>query len=151
LLLEINKLIGEDCQLWVTTHSIGFLRALQDELKDDCQIIQFEDGLNLASEAQVLIPMKKTVATWRKIFEIALDNLVHLVCPKQLIYCEGKDKPGQNGQEKGFDAMVFNNIFTEKYHETLFVSSGGNSEPDQRSEIAFAICQRYFPAFRYSS
>lgn len=148
LLLEINKLIGENCQLWVTTHSIGFLRALQDELKDDCQIIQFEDGLNLASEAQMLTPMKKTVATWRKIFEIALDDLAHLVCPKQIIYCEGKDKPGQNGQEKGFDAMVFNNIFSEKYHETLFVSSGGNTEPDQRSEIAFAILSKVFSSIQ---
>ena len=41
LLIEINKLIGKNCQLWVATHSIGFLRALQEELKDDCQIIDF--------------------------------------------------------------------------------------------------------------
>ena len=42
LLIEINKLIGENCQLWVATHSIGFLRALQEELKDECQIIEFQ-------------------------------------------------------------------------------------------------------------
>lgn len=27
LLIEINKLVGEDCQIWIATHSIGFLRA----------------------------------------------------------------------------------------------------------------------------
>ena len=32
LLVEIEKLIPEDCQLWVATHSIGFLRAVQEEL-----------------------------------------------------------------------------------------------------------------------
>lgn len=29
LIVEINNLIGPNCQLWIATHSIGFLRALQ--------------------------------------------------------------------------------------------------------------------------
>ena len=53
LLIEVNRLIGDNCQLWITTHSIGFLRALQDELKDQCQIIQFKYGVNLASTPQI--------------------------------------------------------------------------------------------------
>ena len=144
LLIEINRLIGENCQLWLTTHSIGFLRALQEELKDECQIIQFKEGTNLASKVQTLTPVKKSITNWRKIFEIALDDLAHLVSPKQIIYCEGKDKPGLNGEEKGFDAKVFNAIFSEKHHETLFISSGGNTELDQRSEIALAILTKVF-------
>ena len=145
LLVEINKLIGENCQLWITTHSIGFLRALQDELRDECQIIQFKDGVNLASTPQRLFPIKKTISNWREIFEIALDDLSHLVSPKKIIYCEGKDRPGKNGKERGLDAQVFNNIFSEKYHEVLFVSSGGNTELDQRSDIALAILTKVFP------
>lgn len=145
LLIEVNRLIGENCQLWITTHSIGFLRALQDELKDQCQIIQFKDGVNLASTPQTLFPIKKSNAKWREIFEVALDDLSHLVSPKKIIYCEGKDKPGQNGKENGLDAQVFNNVFSEKYHEVLFVSSGGNTELDQRSEIALAILTKVFP------
>ena len=31
LFLEIEKLLGKDCQLWVATHSIGLLRALQED------------------------------------------------------------------------------------------------------------------------
>ena len=145
LLIEVNKLIGENCQLWITTHSIGFLRALQDELKDQCQIIQFKDGVNLASTPQTIFPMKKSISKWREIFAIALDDLSHLVSPKKIIYCEGKDKPGQNGKEKGLDAQVFNNVFSEKHHDVLFVSSGGNTELDQRSEIALAILTKVFP------
>ncbi|MCS3795203.1 AAA family ATPase [Niastella sp. OAS944] len=144
LLLEINKLIKPNCQIWIATHSIGFLRALQDELKDDCQIIQFKKGINWASSVQVLKPIKKTLAKWKEIFETALDDLTGLVSPRRIIYCEGKDRPGQNGEEKGFDAKVFNNIFGEKYHDTLFISSGGNTELDQRSEIALAILTKVF-------
>lgn len=144
LLVEINRLIGDKCQLWIATHSIGFLRALQDELKDNCQIVRFYDGINLASTAHVLFPMKKTISNWRSIFAIALDDLASLVSPKRIIYCEGRDKPGKSGKELGLDAQVFNNIFSGKYHDSLFVSSGGHTELDQRSEIAIAILSKVF-------
>lgn len=144
LLLEINKLIGTNCQIWLATHSIGFLRALQDDLKDECQIIQFQKGVNWGSTQQTLTPIKKSLSKWKEIFETALDDLTGLVSPKRIIYCEGKDRPGTNGQEKGFDAKVFNNIYGEKYHDTLFISSGGNTELDQRSEVALAILTKVF-------
>lgn len=41
LLIEIEKLIPDSCQLWIATHSIGFLRALQEELKDKTSILNF--------------------------------------------------------------------------------------------------------------
>ena len=144
LLLEINKLVGDNCQIWVATHSIGFLRALQDELKNECQIVHFPAGVNLASTPQTITPAVKSRSEWLKIFETALDDLTGLVSPKRIVYCEGKDKPGVNGQERGLDAKVFNNIFADKYHDTLFISSGGNTELDQRSEIAIAILTKVF-------
>jgi len=91
-----------------------------------------------------LSPIKSSRANWRRLFKTALDDLTELISPKRIIYCEGKDRPGRNGEEKGFDAQVFNNIFTGKYNDTLFVSSGGNTELDQRSEIALAILSKVF-------
>ena len=88
--------------------------------------------------------MKSSKANWKDIFEIAIDDLAHLITPSRIIYCEGRDTPGNGGKERGLDAQVFNNIFSEKYHDTLFVSSGGNTELDQRSEIAFAILNKVF-------
>lgn len=142
LLLEINKMVGENCQIWIATHSIGFLRALQEDLKDECQIIQFENGVDWASSTQVLRPIKKSIANWKSIFETALDDLSGLISPKRIIYCEGRAEPGSNGQERGLDAKVYNNIFSEKYHDTLFVSSGGNTELDKRSDIAISILSK---------
>lgn len=145
LLIEINKLIGEKCQLWVATHSIGFLRALQEELNEDCQVIEFQAGVPWATTEQVLKPIQKNHANWSRIFATALDDLTGLVSPKRIIYCEGKDRPGVAGQEKGLDAQVYNNIFGETHPDTLFVSSGGNTELDQRSNIALAILNKVFP------
>lgn len=145
LLIEINKLIGPRCQLWVATHSIGFLRALQEELKEDCQIIEFRADVPWATTEQILTPIQKNRNQWSRIFATALDDLTGLICPKRIVYCEGKDRPGTNGVEKGMDAQVYNNIFGEAYPDTLFVSSGGNTELDQRSNIALAILGKVFP------
>jgi predicted ATP-dependent endonuclease of OLD family len=144
LFVEIDRLVGPDCQIWLTTHSIGFLRALQTNMRDKCQIIQFRPEQNLAAEACTLRPVKVGPGTWRELFAIALDDLAHLVSPSTIVYCEGKAEPGPGGQEQGMDAKAFNNIFAESHPDTLFISSGGNTEPDQRSTIALAVLSKVF-------
>lgn len=145
LLIEINKMIPANCQIWIATHSIGFLRALQDELNEFSQIIEFKEENNWASEAYTLTPMVKSRNNWRNIFATALDDLTGLVSPKRIVYCEGRAEPTSTGGERGFDAEVFNSIFGEKYPDTLFISSGGNTELDQRSVIAISILSKVFP------
>lgn len=143
LLIEIEKLIPENCQLWVATHSIGFLRALQEELKDDSQILDFSEK-DYFHGTHTIQPIKTSRKNWQRIFGTALEDLTGLISPKRIIYCEGKDRPGQNGEEKGFDAKVFNSVFGETHHDSLFISSGGNTELDQRSEIGLAIMTKVF-------
>ena len=143
LLVEIEKLIPANCQLWIATHSIGFLRALQEELKDAAQILDFSEK-DYFHGTNSIQPIKSTRKNWQRIFGTALEDLTGLICPKRIIYCEGKDIPGHNGAEDGLDAKVFNNIFGETYQDTLFISSGGNTELDQRSEIGLAILTKVF-------
>lgn len=145
LLKEINRLVPDKCQIWLTTHSIGFLRALQRDFKDECQIIHFKNDLRIGEEQTTLVPLRPSHLAWRDIFSIALDDLSQLVCPQRIIYCEGRDIPGAGGAERGLDATIFNTIFAEKYPDTLFVSSGGNTELDQRSAVAIAILSKVFP------
>ncbi len=139
LLLEINKIVPVDCQIWLATHSIVFLRALQEELADETQVIEFSEENQWVLQAYVLTPMKKTRNDWKRIFSTALDDLTGLVSPKCIIYCEGRAEPNKVGGERGLDAEVLNIIFGEKYPDVLFVSSGGNTELDQRSDIAISI------------
>jgi len=145
LLVEIDRLVGSNCQIWLTTHSIGFLRALQTKMPDKCQIIQFQPDYNLAAEAHTLRPIKVSAAAWRDLFSIALDDLAHLISPSTIIYCEGKAEPGPGGKENGMDAQVLNLIFGSSHPEAIFISSGGNTEPDQRSTIAIAVLSKVFP------
>lgn len=146
LLTEIDRLVGKSCQIWLTTHSIGFLRALQAQMKDKCQIVYFKGDVDLASSPHTLTPMKVTATAWRELFVVALDDLANLVSPKVIIYCEGRDKPGVDGSERGMDAQALNTIFAESHPDALFISSGGNTELDQRSAVAIAILSKVFPS-----
>lgn len=143
LLIEINNLIPDNCQLWIATHSIGFLRALQEELKDESQVLDFSEK-DFFTGSQIIKPIKANRKNWHRIFFTALEDLTELLTPKKIIYCEGKDRLGKSTPEQGLDAQVYNNIFSEKYNDVVFVSSGGNTELDQRSEIAFAILSKVF-------
>ncbi|WP_409999592.1 AAA family ATPase [Rhizobium leguminosarum] len=145
LLTEMDRLVGPNCQIWITTHSIGFLKALQTQMRDRCQIIQFRGDLNLASTVQTLKPLEPSPSAWRELFAVALDDLATLVAPKTIIYCEGRDTPGKAGSEKGMDAQALNAIFNHNKPETMFISSGGNTELDQRSAVAIAILSKVFP------
>ena len=145
LIIEIDKLIDDGGQIWIATHSIGFLRAFQEELSGKCQVIHFENNMKFASEAITLTPVANNRTTWKSIFGTALDDLTGLIAPNRIIYCEGRDEPKQDGSERGLDAQVLNNIFNREYPDTVFVSSGGNTELDQRSSIALAILGKVFP------
>ncbi len=144
LLIEIEKIVPENCQLWIATHSIGFLRSLQSELGEKAQILDFSNG-DFFNGSKIIKPMAPSRSNWQRIFSTALEDLTGLVAPRRIIYCEGLDKPGKDREERGFDAQVFNNIFNEKYPETLFVSSGGNTELDQRAAVAMAVLGKVFP------
>jgi hypothetical protein len=74
-----------------------------------------------------------------------LDDLASLVSPRTLIYCEGRAEPGKQGLERGMDAKILNNIFTSSHPDALFISSGGNTELDQRSAVAISILDKVFP------
>ena len=143
LLVEINKLIPDNCQLWVATHSIGFIRALQEELKDDSQILDFSEK-DYFTGTQTIEPIEPNRKNWMRIFETALDDLTDLIAPKRIVYCEGRAEPGPNRIEKGLDAKIYENIFSVELPDTVFVSSGGNTEPDQRSDIAIDILGKVF-------
>lgn len=145
LITEIDRMVGDQCQIWLTTHSIGFIRALQTTLKDKCQIIYFDGQNDFARRPFRLVPMKSSAAAWRELFTIALNDLAALVSPQVIVYCEGRDAPGVGGAERGLDAKAFNSIFSETNPDVLFVSSGGNTELDQRSAIALSILTKVFP------
>lgn len=143
LLVEIEKLIPENCQLWVATHSIGFLRAMQEELAEKSQVLDFSER-EYFTGTHTIRPIAPNRSNWQRIFSTALEDLTGLVSPRVIVYCEGRDLPGTSGLERGLDAKIYNQIFSSSRPDTLFISSGGNTELDQRSDIAIRILGKVF-------
>ncbi len=143
LLIEIERLIPENCQLWIATHSIGFLRALQDELNEKCSVLDFSEK-DYFHGSHTIAPMPKTRSNWQRIFGTALDDLAGLIAPRRIIYCEGRQEPNANGAEQGLDAIVYNEIFKVDYPDTLFISSGGTNDLPKNSGLAIKVLSKAF-------
>jgi predicted ATPase len=79
LLIEVEKIVPDNCQLWIATHGIGFLTALKENLNEKCSIISFED--DYSKESKVLKPMIKSRKNWQRIFQTALEDLTDLIAP----------------------------------------------------------------------
>lgn len=143
LLIAIEKLIPAECQLWVATHSIGFLRALQDELSGKCAVLDFSEK-DYFRGPHTIKPIEPTRANWQRIFSTALDDLVGLIAPEHIIYCEGRPDPTATGEEQGLDAIIYNEVFGKKYPNTLFISSGGTHEVKANGSLALKILGKAF-------
>lgn len=143
LLVAVERLIPENCQLWVATHSIGFLRALQQELSDRCAILDFSEK-NYFVGTHTMRPIAPTRANWQRIFETALDDLIGLVAPERIVYCEGRAEPTAAGDEQGLDAMVYNEVFGADHPTTLFISSGGTNEVRKNGSLALRVLSKAF-------
>ncbi len=138
LLIEIEKLVPEGCQLWIATHSIGFLRALQKDLSDRCAVLDFSEKPYFQG-VHTIVPMVPSRRQWQRIFSTALDDLVELVAPRTIVYCEGREDPGTDAAELGLDATVYNEIFAGTHPDTLFVSSGGGGAMTKNSILALKV------------
>lgn len=144
LLIEINKIIPENCQIWIATHSIWFLRALQNELNQDSSIIYFDPEFKLASEVKTLEPIEKNRENWKKIFSTALDDIIWLLSPENIIYCEWSPEPDNEWNEQWFDAGVYNDIFKNEFPNYFFISSDWCSQVQNYSELALVVLKKAF-------
>ena len=143
LLTELADLVPDGSQLWVATHSVGFLRALQHDLAGQSQILDFSER-DYFTGTQAIKPIKPSRASWRRIFSTALEDLTGLIAPRTIIYCEGRTQPTPAGAEQGLDALVYNRIFEDDFPDVLFVSSGGGQEPQKYSGVALKILEKAF-------
>lgn len=125
LLQELVSILPSDSQLWVTTHSLGVLRAAQEieaSAPGSVCIIDF-DGVE-PDEPTELLPVSLGRVAWEKFLSIALDDLSERIAPRVVVICEGSPS---GSRRRDFDAEIYNKIFSPHVTDILFVS-GGSSE-----------------------
>ncbi|MCH7905628.1 MAG: AAA family ATPase [Armatimonadetes bacterium] len=122
LLKEMVNILPDECQLWVTTHSLGVLRAAQEMIvanPDSVTLIDFE-GVDL-DVPRKLLPSNLDRVAWEKFLSITLDDLSQRIAPRVVIVCEGSTV---GTRRKDYDAEIYNRILGARHAETIFVSGG---------------------------
>lgn len=136
---ELVKLAKDaNAQLWLATHSLGFMRGAQELGPSSIAIFEFKPEYAIGTYH--LTPKQLNRDDWKRIFEHALHDLTELVTPEVIYYCEGK-KETHLGNEEGFDAIIYKIIFAD-YYNVDFISSGGGQEVKNNSLIAVKILQK---------
>ncbi len=134
LLEELFNFVNDKSQLWIATHAIGMMRKalqLHEQHKGQVVFLDFTDGK--FDESEVIEPTKPDRRFWEQTHEIALDDLASLVAPNQIVICEGSHG------DKGFDAECYNQIFSEEFPDTKFVSAGGKGELENYIAVVDAV------------
>ncbi|MCW1991146.1 AAA family ATPase [Bradyrhizobium diazoefficiens] len=153
LLKELANIIPTNSQLWVTTHSLGVLRAAQEmsaNTPGSVCVIDF-DPVN-PDEAREILPSNLDRISWEKMLSIALDDLSHRLSPEVLVICEGSSI---GNRRKDFDAEIYNRILGSRNPGIIFISGGSSNQitasgvsiRDTMSKIlpetrAVALCDR---------
>lgn len=143
ILLELAKVVPDSSQLWVTTHSLGVLRAAQQMDHDtpgSVSIIDFE-GVDLDSPC-VIRPATLDRVSWEKMLSITLDDLSTRIAPEYIVVCEGSSI---GNQRKNFDATVYEQILGTQQPGIVFVSGGSSQQVAETGNTVTDILKRILP------
>ena len=134
LLVELYRLVNDKSQLWIATHAIGMMRkALQLYEQYGEQVVFLNFSTRDFDSPEVIEPTKPNRRFWEQTHEIALDDLASLVVPGQIVICEGTHG------EKGFDSECYNQIFSEEFPNTKFISAGGKRDLQNYISVVGAV------------
>jgi predicted ATPase len=126
LLQEMVKILPGQSQMWVTTHSLGIIRAAQNmstQTPGSVSVIDF-DFVDPDIPREIT-PSNLGRVSWEKMLSIALDDLSPRISPRVLIICEGSST---GNRRKDFDAEIYNRILGSRNPGVLFVSGGSSGQ-----------------------
>ncbi len=135
LLGVLYELIPEKSQLWLGTHSIGILRASKKILEADPDKVVFLDfsGHNFDQKVTIEPITNPDRNFWEKLHRSVLEDLSDLLAPEQIVICEGS-----HGDD-GFDAECYNQIFSQEFSNTKFISAGGKRDLQNYIAVVGAV------------
>ena len=145
LLRELCRLVPENSQLWLATHSIGMVRSAQEILTEHPGYVVFLDmGFRTDGEPrdydcpQIIGPAEPDHDFWLRHYSVALDDMAKLLAPDRIVLCEGSaidDVPG-------LDEACYNRIFAREFPRTCFVSVGPATMVEKRMGDLLPVLDR---------
>lgn len=129
LLLALVDLVPSNSQLWLASHSIGFMRGAWDLARSEPGAVAFIDmeGQNF-DQPVTLTPVEPSRDFWSRTLNVALGDLASLVAPERVVLCEGRPASTASDTKAAFDAQCYRRIFAKEHPGTDFLSVGNASD-----------------------
>ena len=124
LLDAMLHLLPEGAQLWIATHSIGFVRRAYQLMQSQGSVAFLDFSERDFDQPVTMPPRIPDGSFWRQTYEVALADLADLIAPEHVVLCEGR----RAGRDVGFDADCYTAIFSSTHAQTLFKGWGGAEE-----------------------
>lgn len=129
LLDELFKLLPDNSQLWIATHSIGMMRRARDlQEANPGEVVFLDFDEKDFDQPQILEPHPVNRLFWERTLRVALYDLADLVAPRRVVICEGNPAGIGNPKKAEFDARCYRAIFAEEFPDTQFLSAGGSND-----------------------
>ena len=138
LLTEIYAILPNNCQIWIATHSIGFIRgaiSISRQEPNDINILDFS-GVDF-DQSQVINPARISKDKVRQIFSVAIDDLSNMVTPSTIVMCEGSLSAPDNSSKKELDTEIYNTIFSNE--DVGFISGNDKIHAQRAGQMLFDI------------
>jgi predicted ATPase len=146
LLDELYLQLPANCQLWIATHSLGMMRRAMELYQNNPGEVVFLDFENRDFDASVIMePAIVDRQFWKRVFNVALDDLAELVAPSEIVFCEGKTETIEKPKDKTFDAEIYRIIFQQTHPDTEFIALGGTSQVETNSLLISNVLKKCSP------
>lgn len=124
LLDAMLHLLPPGAQLWIATHSIGFVRRAYQLMQSESSVAFLDFSGRDFDQPVTMQPRVPDASFWHRTYEVALADLADLIAPEHVVLCEGK----RADEDVGFDADCYTAIFSHTHAQTLFRGWGGADE-----------------------
>ena len=131
LLEAMLDIVPEQSQLWIATHSVGFVRKAYDMMRRNEDVVFLDFSEHDFDQEVKISPRVPDRSFWQTTYKVALDDLADLIAPDNIVLCEGNKAKA----DRGFDAECYNRIFSDAYPDTLFISRGGSREVENSKHL----------------
>lgn len=129
LLSTLLSLVPSGSQLWLASHSIGFMREAWDLARATPGEVTFLDleGVDF-DNAATISPTTPDRAFWARTLNVALGDIASLVAPDHVVLCEGRPSTGADDVNAAHDAECYRKIFAESHPTVDFISVGNSTD-----------------------
>ncbi len=143
---EIYNIIPDNSQLWLTTHSLGVIRAAKDIERRNPGSVTILDFTGYDFDMECTIrPVKIDRVVWEKFLEIALDDYSLRIAPEVIVLCEGSL---EGTRRKKFDADIYNTILGSTNPGISFIPGGSCADLERDDNREYLLLKELLKSSR---